>query len=264
MPFVHRLFHLSVGTQRLFWALPILLLFLHLSLEQILAPELAARSAGIRLNAARTRAEAESILEHWTVRRSVRQEYWNPHQSIETVPYERDGVIIYVTYDAHQLVVSHLGGGWTINVMSNLLLSLGSPSRRMVLLMVVLPVPTAATVFLLPLCLGVWLPDLWGGPKTLAEARTSSGHRSRVVQAWESDFYTTELIQTLPNGDERRGLIDGDVHKLWQAKLILDEAKRRVTIDGSPYAGPARAAKTCALSLCLTYLSFGCLIRPSS
>ena len=122
--------------------------------------------------------------------------------------------------------------------MLNLLLHLGCASRRPVLLTIALPALFGAAVLLLPLCIGVWLPDLWSGAKTLSDTRTPSGHRFRVVQTWGDDFYTTELVQTLPNGTERRGLIDGDAGKWWHADLTLDEARQRVTLNGRPYRWP--------------------------
>lgn len=115
---------------------------------------------------------------------------------------------------------------------------IGVPPRLAVSLAVAVPSLTAATTLLLPLCLGVWLPDLWSGPKTLAEARTSSGNRFRVVQAWGSDFYTTELVQTLPDGSKRRGLLDGDDHKRWHTDLALDDERRHVTVDGATSRWP--------------------------
>lgn len=118
-----------------------------------------------------------------------------------------------------------------------LLARLGNLSRLQVILLAI-PALLPALALLLALCVGVWLPDVWGGTKTLARTRTASGHRFRVDQRWGSDFYTVELIYTLPTGQERRGLIDGDSSQWWGAKLSADESKRTVTVNGETFDWP--------------------------
>ena len=112
MSFVNRLFHLSLSNsaRRVFWVLPAVLLFVHLSLEQIFSSEL----MEIQVRSARTRTRAESLLKDWTVRNRVHVKNLPlPYQEIETVTYERDGVVLDVSYDSQKRVVSKIGGEWT-------------------------------------------------------------------------------------------------------------------------------------------------------
>jgi hypothetical protein len=91
---------------------------------------------------------------------------------------------------------------------------------------------------LLPLCIGVWLPDVWSGPRELAQIQIPSGDRFRVVQTWGSDFYTVELVHILPDGKERHGLIDGDAPKWWDASLAVNMQRHRATVNGISYPWP--------------------------
>ncbi|MBC7807395.1 MAG: hypothetical protein H7145_14745 [Akkermansiaceae bacterium] len=125
----------------------------------------------------------------------------------------------------------------------NLLAWLGGASPKQTALMA-LPAALPMLALLLSLCVGVWLPDVWGEARTVASAKTvartetSSGHRFRVVQYWGSDFYTVELVYTLPSGETRRGLIDGDASKWWRAEICVDEARRRVAVNGESFPWP--------------------------
>lgn len=90
---------------------------------------------------------------------------------------------------------------------------------------VVRPLVSLLTVlvvlFGLIVAIGVWPPDLFSSDvRTLATAQ-KDGHRFRLVQYWGSDFYTTELLHTYPDGTRSTYLIDGDDHKHWSAGLCI-------------------------------------------
>src|SRR5262245_2451222 len=80
----------------------------------------------------------------------------------------------------------------------------------------------------LPLLIGVWLPDvIWTSEHTLAEKQLPSGHSFRVVQYWNrSDFYTTLLRHTSPNGEREWFVLDGDDSKSWSVPLVINEESR--------------------------------------
>ena len=82
--------------------------------------------------------------------------------------------------------------------------------------------------FLLPLCIGVWMPDLlFGQTRTIARASSNSGVKFELNQFWNNvDFYTTELRVVEPSGQEKTILVDGDASKAWRADLVVDEKKR--------------------------------------
>ena len=80
---------------------------------------------------------------------------------------------------------------------------------------------------MLPLAMGVWLPDISGNRHTLCSATTKSGHRISVVQYWNHvDFYTTEARVTSPDGVTRISIIDGDASKTWSATLEIDPSQK--------------------------------------
>ncbi len=92
---------------------------------------------------------------------------------------------------------------------------------------------------LLPLRVGVWIPDLFGIPNTLAKVKTPTGHEISVVQRWSfQDFYTTKLRVRLPNGTVIDRTIDGDDLKRWNAAIQLnDPHSATITLRGHlPYA----------------------------
>ena len=97
-----------------------------------------------------------------------------------------------------------------------------------------------AAVFLLPLCVGVWVPDiLFGKTRTIASASSDSGVKFELNQFWNNvDFYTTELRVIEPSGHENTILVDGDASKAWNAKLVIDEKKR---IAYAVYVGGLRS-----------------------
>ncbi len=80
---------------------------------------------------------------------------------------------------------------------------------------------------MLPLAMGVWLPDISGTQHTLCSATTKSGHRISIVQYWNHvDFYTTEARVTSPDGVTRISIIDGDASKTWSATLEIDPSQK--------------------------------------
>lgn len=89
----------------------------------------------------------------------------------------------------------------------------------------------------LPLLVGVWLPDvLINQEHVLAEQRLASGYLFRVVQYWNhSDFYSTQLRVTSPDGHTTTNTLDGDDSKSWRLPLTVDEEHHTaiVTLGGN-------------------------------
>jgi hypothetical protein len=87
-----------------------------------------------------------------------------------------------------------------------------------------------------PLGLGIWLPDVIFAPtRILAEQKLQNGHSFRVIQYWNHvDFYTTELVHTLPGGRVIQTVLDGDDNKSWSVPMVVDEKGRsvHVTLSG--------------------------------
>ncbi len=82
----------------------------------------------------------------------------------------------------------------------------------------------------LPLAIGVWLPDVFGKEHVLCSATTSSGHRISLVQYWNHvDFYTTEARVTGPDDVSSITVIDGDASKTWSATLAIDPSQTSAT-----------------------------------
>src|SRR5688500_7620620 len=83
-----------------------------------------------------------------------------------------------------------------------------------------------------PLALGIWLPDVVFAPtRTLAEQKLESGHSFRVIQYWNRvDFYTTELVHTLPGGRVVQTVLDSDDNKSWTIPMVIDEKGRSVQV----------------------------------
>ncbi len=90
---------------------------------------------------------------------------------------------------------------------------------------------------LLPLIIGVWLPDiLLGQQRVLAEQTLPTDQTYRVVQYWNYvDFYTTELRVLNADGSRQRCIIDGDDNLHFAADLALGDApaaaSRPVTVS---------------------------------
>ncbi len=90
-----------------------------------------------------------------------------------------------------------------------------------------------AVVFLLvPLLMGVWLPDVFlANEHTLASVTLTNGYSFRVVQYWNrGDFYTTELRITSPDGHAEAHTLDGDDSKSWRLPLSVDQSGRTATV----------------------------------
>lgn len=94
----------------------------------------------------------------------------------------------------------------------------------------------AVLVPLLPLVIGVWLPDVFiARPHTLASLTLTNGYRFQVVQYWNHiDFYSTELRITSPDGHTQVHTLDGDDAKSWRVPMTVDERRRiaSVTLGG--------------------------------
>lgn len=90
----------------------------------------------------------------------------------------------------------------------------------------------ALALLLLPLCIGVWLPDVFvATPRTLAAATLPDGQAFRVIQYWNHcDFYNTELIHTSPDGTTETNVLDGDDSKSWSVPLVVDQDSMTVTV----------------------------------
>ena len=84
----------------------------------------------------------------------------------------------------------------------------------------------------LPLFIGIWLPDVISAPQhTLAEQHLTNGHSFAVVQYWNrGDFYSTELLHTLPDGTAVTHVLDSDDSKSWRLPLVVNEQQRTATI----------------------------------
>jgi hypothetical protein len=84
----------------------------------------------------------------------------------------------------------------------------------------------------IPLLIGVWLPDVFGGPpRTLAKRELPGGDSFEVIQYWNhGDFYNTDLLHTSPTGAVRRIVLDADDCKHWKVGLEVDAGKRTATV----------------------------------
>ncbi|HEX7860025.1 MAG TPA: hypothetical protein VF773_06865 [Verrucomicrobiae bacterium] len=90
----------------------------------------------------------------------------------------------------------------------------------------------------LPLALGIWLPDIpFSAKRTLAEEKLQDGRVFRVSQFWVGvDFnYHTELEHVSPNGATITIVVDYDARKSWQLPMHVDEREKlvRVTLGGN-------------------------------
>jgi hypothetical protein len=107
----------------------------------------------------------------------------------------------------------------------------GVPMKRE-LVMALVVVLVFGTVLVLPLMVGVWVPDILTAPENiLAERRLADGHVFRVVQYWNHcDFYSTELRVISPDGQTNGYTLDGDDSKSWSVPLKIDEQHRMATV----------------------------------
>lgn len=102
--------------------------------------------------------------------------------------------------------------------------------RKRMLIAASLSIPML--VLVLPLVVGVWLPDVFFAQQhTLASLTLPSGFRFQVVQYWNHiDFYSTELRVTSPGGHTQIYTLDGDDAKSWRVPMTVDEQRRVVSI----------------------------------
>lgn len=93
---------------------------------------------------------------------------------------------------------------------------------------------TSLGAMLLPLRVGVWIPDFTGLPHTLGKVTATSGHEISVVQRWNyRDFYTTSAMVRAPDGSIDQRLIDGDGPKRWSMEIRLNDSQSAtVFLDG--------------------------------
>ncbi len=107
-----------------------------------------------------------------------------------------------------------------------------SPERYLRLTFLLVMAALAAGVLMVPLAVGVWLPDVFiGGQHTLAEQRLASGHSFRVIQYWNHvDFYNTELLHTFPDGKVETNVLDADDDKSWSVPLVIYEPQKTATV----------------------------------
>ena len=93
--------------------------------------------------------------------------------------------------------------------------------------------PVMGVIFLLvPLLVGVWLPDvLFADRPTLASKTLANGYGFHVIQYWNHvDFYSTELHVTAPDGRNLVHTLDGDDIKSWRLPLVIEEQHRTATV----------------------------------
>jgi hypothetical protein len=90
----------------------------------------------------------------------------------------------------------------------------------------------AGAVVIVPLQVGIWLPDVFLARRhTLASHTSTNGYRFRVVQYWNRvDFYSTELHITSPTGQTDVRTLDGDDSKSWSVPMSVDEQSRVVLV----------------------------------
>jgi hypothetical protein len=107
-----------------------------------------------------------------------------------------------------------------------------SPERALRLTFFLVIAVVVGAVLLVPLGIGIWLPDVFvDRVHTLAEARSSNGHSFRVIQYWNhGDFYNTEFERRAPDGSVSTEVLDPDDSKRWRASLTIDERTRLATV----------------------------------
>jgi hypothetical protein len=98
-------------------------------------------------------------------------------------------------------------------------------------------VALVGAALLLPLLIGVWLPDVFlGRPQKIASLRLADSTEFEVVQYWNHvDFYTTELRCSLADGQRKTWVLDGDDRKRWHIPISVDESAGTVSVahDGA-------------------------------
>ncbi len=107
-----------------------------------------------------------------------------------------------------------------------------SPERYLRLTFLLVMAGVVVAVLVVPLALGIWLPDVFiGRVHTLAEQRLASGHSFRVIQYWNHvDFYNTELLHTFPDGTVETNVLDADDNKSWSVRLVIYEPHKTATV----------------------------------
>jgi hypothetical protein len=93
----------------------------------------------------------------------------------------------------------------------------------------------SAFLFLAPLLVGVWLPDIGGERHVIAEERNGNAESVRVIQFWNHvDFYSTELEYVGTNGVVQTFTLDGDDVKTWGVPIEVNWGDKvaKVTLRG--------------------------------
>jgi hypothetical protein len=87
-------------------------------------------------------------------------------------------------------------------------------------------------ILLLPLLIGVWLPDVLVPRRhVIAKYQVDDGNHFEVVQYWNrSDFYNTELLHSRPDGTKSIYVLDGDDSKSWGVPIDFDSARNIVSV----------------------------------
>jgi hypothetical protein len=107
-----------------------------------------------------------------------------------------------------------------------------SPDKALRLTFTIGSLAILSAALLLPLGIGVWLPDVFTGRlHTLAAYDATNGYRFRVIQYWNNvDFYSTELHIISPDGKTEVRTLDGDDSKSWSVPVVVDETNRVVSV----------------------------------
>lgn len=83
----------------------------------------------------------------------------------------------------------------------------------------------------------VWIPDSLFNrePRIVATTVSDDGTRFTLTQHWGFDFYTTRFLWVRADGTQDDRVLDGDDHKIWWARIELDEpaSKARVLQNGA-------------------------------
>ena len=84
----------------------------------------------------------------------------------------------------------------------------------------------------LPLAVGVWLPDVVSARRNvLAKQQLTNGYSFQVIQYWNHvEFYSTALVVVSPDGSNKIHILNGDDSKKWRMQLAIDEQKRTATV----------------------------------
>jgi len=107
-----------------------------------------------------------------------------------------------------------------------------SPTRAAVGTALIVGATILAGLYFLAHGYGLWLPDVVLPKRTLARCETCDGHGFRVVQyVGDAEWYTTELVHTLPSGKSETHLLAFEDDFAWRAPMSVSERLRVVTVQ---------------------------------